>query len=372
MQVLGQGAAEVEQTYARALELGEQLNDSAAAFTSAWGMWRLQFARGDMKAGREYALKCQQVSAGSTDPVANLGTAFALGATYLFNGECSAAAPHLEDSIGLYRGMEDKSGLAAFGQDPGLSSLGYLAWARWSLGFVDQAVAPCEEAVQLARDIGKPVLIAVATGFAGLTYSMRRDIPRLTEYAEESLSICERHEFRQWAALSNIMLGYAYSHEGDLDRATTLAEDGLNEKAALHSYIGMPWFCYLAAETHVAAGRLHEALELARRGINFAARGAERFFESENHRMQALILAKDPEVSREKVEAHFNNALQLARSQKAKSLELRAAVSFSRFADEQGARDRALELLSPIYESFTEGFDTPDLKESKALLEELS
>jgi len=372
MQVLGQGAPEAEQTYVRALELGEQLNDSVAAFTSAWGMWRLQFARGDMKVGREYALRCQRVSAGSTDPVANLGTAFALGATYLFNGECSAAAPHLENSIELYRGLEDKSALAVFGQDPGLSSLGYLAWAQWSLGYPDQAVAHCEEAVQLARDIGKPVLIAVATGFAGLTYSLRRDIPKLTEYAEECLSICERHEFRQHAAMSNVMLGYAYSHGGDHDRATSLADDGLNEKAALHSYIGAPWFCYLAAETYVAAGRLHEALELARRGINFAARGAERFFEPENHRMKALILAKDPEVSREKVEAHFNDALQLARGQKAKSLELRTAVSFARFADEHGARDSALELLSPIYESFTEGFDTPDLKESKALLEELS
>jgi predicted ATPase len=372
MLVLGQGAPEVEQTYARALELGEQLNDSEAAFTSAWGMWRLQFARGDMKAGREFALKCQQVSARSTDPVANLGTAFALGATCLFSGDCSTAAPHLEDSIGLYRGMEDKSGLAAFGQDPGLSSLCYLAWARWSLGFVDQAVAPCEEAVQLARDIGKPVLIAVATGFAGLTYSMRRDIPRLTEYAEECLSICERHEFRQWAAMSNVALGYAYSHGNDHDRATALAEAGLNERAAIRSYIATPWFCYLAAETYVAAGRLREALEVARRGIAFSGRGAERFFEPENHRMQALILAKDPDARREEIEAHFNDALQLARSQKAKSFELRTAISFARFANQQGARDSALELLSPIYESFTEGFDTPDLKESKALLEELS
>ena len=372
MYVLGQGAPEVEQTYARALELGEQLNDSEAAFTSAWGMWRLRFARADMKAGREYALKCQQVSADSTNSVANLGTAFALGATYLFNGDSSAAAPHLENSIALYRGMEDKSALAVFGQDPGLSSLCYLAWARWLLGFPDQAVAPCEEAVQLARDIGKPVLIAIATGFAGLTYSMRRDIPRLTEFAEECLSICERHEFRQHAAMSNVMLGYAYSHRGDHGRATAMAESGLNEKVALRSYIALPWFCYLGAEVYLAAGQPAKALEVARRGIDFAARGAERFFEPENHRMQALILAKDPGARRKEIEAQFNDALELARSQRAKSLELRTAVSFARFADEHGGRDSALELLSPIYESFTEGFDTPDLKEAKALLGELS
>jgi len=372
MFVLGQGALEVEQTYARTLALGEQLNDPKASFTSAWGMWRLQFARGDMKAGREYALKCQQVSAGSADRVAILGTAFALGATYLFSGDCSSAEPHLESSIELYRGMEDKNALAVFGQDPGLSSLCYLAWTRWSLGFPDQAVAPCEEAVQLARDIGKPVFIAIATGFAGMTYSMRKDIPRLTENAEECLSICERHEFRQWAAMSNVLLGYAYSHRGEHDRATALVEDGLNEKVALRSYVACPWFCYLAAETYVAAGRLREALEVARRGIEFSSKGAERFFEPENHRMHALILAKDPEVSRKEIEAHFNDALQLARSQKARSLELRTAVSLTRFAAEQGDRRRARELLSPIYDSFTEGFDTADLKEAKSLLEEPS
>lgn len=372
MFVLGQGASEVEQTYARGLELGEQLNDPRASFTSAWGLWRSHFGRGNMKAARDYALKCQEVSAGTTDPVESLGTAFALGATYLFNGDCFPAAPHLKDSIKLYRRMEDKRPLAEFGQDPGLSSLAYLAWALWSLGFPDQAVTPCEEAVQLARDTGKPVLIAVATGFAGLTYSMRRDIPRLIEYAEESLSICERHEFRQWAAMSNIMLGYAYSHRGDHIRATALAEDGLNEKMAMGSYIGLPWFCYLTAEVYVAADQLREALEVSQRGIEFASRGAERFFESECLRMQALVLAKDPDLKREEAEMHFNDALQLARGQKAKTFELRTSVGFARFLDEQGARGRARELLSPIYESFTEGFDTRDLKEAKALLEKLS
>lgn len=359
-------------THTRALELGEQLNNTGALFTLAWGLWRLQFARGDMKAGREYALKCQQVSADSVDPVSKLGTAFALGATELFSGNCSAAAPHLEHSIELYRKMKDKSGLAVFGQDPGLSSLCYLAWARWSLGFPDQAVFPCEESVRLARDIGKPVFIAIATGFAGLTYSMHRDIPKLAEYAEECLSICERHEFRQWAAMSKIILGYAYSHRGNHDRAIALAKDGLDEKVALHSYIACPWFCYLSAEIYMAAGRLSEAYEVARRRLDFAARGAERFFEPEIYRMQALILEKDPGAIRGEIETRFNEALQLARDQKAKSLELRAAVSVGRIAAEHGARESALALLSPIYNSFTEGFDTPNLKEAKSLLEELS
>jgi len=268
--------------------------------------------------------------------------------------------------------MEDKSGLAVFGQDPGLSSLCYLAWARWLLGFPDQAVAPSEEAVQLARDTGKPVLIAIATGFAGLTYSMRRDIPRLIEYAEECLSICEQHQFRQHVAMSNIMLGYAHSHQGEHDRATAMVEDGINEKVALRSYIALPWFCYLAAEAYVAAGQRGKALEVARKGIDFASRGGERFFESENYRMLALILAEDPSSSRAEIEAHLSDALQLARSQKAKSLELRSAVGFARFLHERGDRVRARELLSPIYGSFTEGLGTSDLGDAAALIEELS
>gem|GEM_PF-5669638 len=242
--------------------------------------------------------------------------------------------------------MEGKSGLAVFGQDPGLSSLCYLAWARWLLGFPDQALAPCEESVKLARHIGKPVFIAIVTGFAGLTYSMRGDISKLAEYAEEYHVICEQHEFRQWAAMSNVMLAYAYLHLAEHDRAIALAESGLNEKPALQSYIACPWFCYLSAEVYLAAGRLPEALEVARRGIDFSARGAERFFESENHRIQGVILSNDTGETQDKIESHFNDALQLARNQKAMSLEVRAATSSARFAVEHGMRDFALELPS--------------------------
>ncbi len=102
-----------------------------------------------MRAGPELALKSQQDSAGSDDALTKLGTAFAPGATSLFSGRCADAAPHLEACIELYRNMQDKSGLAVFGQDPGLSSLPYLAWARWLLGLPDQAAALSEEAFGL-------------------------------------------------------------------------------------------------------------------------------------------------------------------------------------------------------------------------------
>jgi len=369
MYVFGQGGPEVEKTYARALVLGERLDDPQALFTSAWGMWRLQFARGDMRRGHEFALKCKQVSASCKDPAAGLGADFALGATDLFSGDCAAAAPHLENSITLYRKLEDKSALAVFGQDPGLSSLAYLSWARWLFGFPDQAIAPCEEAVRMARGIGKPVLIAITTGFAGLTYLIRGDICRLTEHAEECSAICERHGFRQHAAMSNIMLGYACSRHGDHGRAISMVESGLDEKVALRSHVALPWFYYFAAEVYLAAGRLEKALEAARKGIDFSSRGGERFFESENYRVQALALARDRDASRGEVQAHLANALELARNQKAKSLELRAAITFARFAKDRGDQARGRKVLSSIYDSFTEGFDAADLEEAKAVLE---
>ncbi len=372
MYVSGQAAPEVEQIYVRALDLAGRLGDARTSFTSAWGLWRLQFARGDMRTAQEYASKCQQVSAGTDDAVAHLGTVFTLGATHLFSGRCPDAAPYLEASIELYRRMEDKSRLAVFGQDPGLSSLCYLAWAKWLLGFPDQAVVLSEEAVRLAREIGKPALIGVATGFAGLTCSIRRDIPKLLEYGTECKSICDQHEFRQHAAMSNIMLGYAYSHRDDHARASALVGEGIDEKVALHNHIALPWFCSMAAEASLAAGRLHDALEFARKGIDYAAMGGERFFEPENHRMLAVVRARDPAVSRDAIQSHFDDALNLARSQGARSLELRTAVSIARFAREQGEPGRARELLAPIHASFTEGFDTRDLQDAAALLGELT
>ena len=127
----------------------------------------------------------------------------------------------------------------------------------------------------------------------------------------------------------------------------------------------------MAAEANLAAGRLEHALEFARKGVDYAAKGGERFFESENHRMQAVIRARDPAASRQEIQSLFDHALNLARSQGAKSLELRAAVSLARFTAERGEREPARELLAPIYASFTEGFDTADLLEAGALLDEL-
>jgi class 3 adenylate cyclase/tetratricopeptide (TPR) repeat protein len=370
--VLGQGAPEVEQTYVRSIELGEQLNDPAASFTSAWGMWRLHFARGDMRTGHDFALRCQQASARSIGPMAKLGTAFALGATSLFSGDCSEAAPYLEESIELYRGMDDKSALAVFGQDPGISSLAYLSWASWLVGFPDRALVPCEEAVRIARDTGKPVLIAIATGFAGMTFSMRRDISSLIEHAEESLAICDQHGFRQHACMCNVVLGYAYSQTGDHNRAVASAEEGLNEKISLGTHIALPWFCYLVAEAYAAAGRLGDALEVARKGADFAERGGERFFEYENRRMQALVLALDPDSSPTEIQSHLDASLAIARAQGSPSLELRSALTYARILAGKGDRAQASELLSPIVGSFTEGWNSPDLEEAKSLLDELA
>jgi class 3 adenylate cyclase/predicted ATPase len=369
MFVLGQAAPEVEQTYARAITLGEQLKDPQASFTSAWGLWRLQFARGDMETGTKSAMKCQEIASSFPDPVANLGAAFALGATNVFSGECSPAVPHLENSIELYRAMEDKSPLAVFGQDPGLSSLCYLAWANWVLGCPDQAIIPCQEAIDLARNLGKPVFIAIASGFAGATYALRKDIPKLTECAQESLFLCEQNQFSQWAAMAKIMLGYAHSYEGEHDRAIELAKTGINEKEALHSYIAMPWFCSMAAEIFLAAGQLQEAQKMALKGIDYANRGGERFFEPENHRLLAVVLAKMPNQAREEVQSHLNNALAMARRQKAKSLELRVITSITQLASEPDDRRNGLKLLSSIYNSFSEGLSTFDLKLAKAYLE---
>jgi len=369
MFVLGQAAPEVEQTYARAITLGEQLNNPQATFTSAWGLWRLQFARGDMETGRESAMKCQQIASSLPDPVAGLGTAFALGATYVFSGECSPAVCHLEKSIELYRAMKDKSPLAVFGQDPGLSSLCYLAWANWMLGYPDQAIIPCREAIELARNLGKPVFLAIASGFAGATYALRKDIPKLAECAQESLFLCEENQFSQWAAMAKILLAYSHSHGGEHDQATELARTGINEKEALHSYIAMPWFCSMAAEIFLAAGQLPEAQKLALKGIEYANRGGERFYEPENHRLLAEILAKMPDQSQEEIQSHLNNALVMARRQKAKSLELRVVTSITQLASEPDDRRNGMKLLSSTYDSFTEGLDTFDLKLAKACLD---
>lgn len=372
MFVQGQAATDVEQNYARAITLGEQLNDPRASFAPAWGLWRIQFARSDMNTARQSAMKCHQIASSVTDPVAKLGTAFAIGATSVFSGECFSSVHHLEKSIELYRAMVDKSPLNVFGQDPGLSSLCYLAWVKWMLGYPDQAIIPCREAIKLARKLGKPVFIVIACGFAGATYALRKDIAKSTRCAQEALTLCEANQFSQWAAMAKIFRSYAHSFDGENDRATDMARTAISEKEAQNSFIALPWFCAMAAEVFVAAGQLSEARKFALKGIDYANRGGERFFESENHRWLAEICARMPNPAEQEVQRHLNNALMIARRQRAKSLELRVAISITQLAGESDQRHIGLKLLSSIYDSFSEGFDTFDLKLAKSYLDSTS
>jgi predicted ATPase len=192
---------------------------------------------------------------------------------------------------------------------------------------------------------------------------------RLVECAQESLFLCEQNQFSQWSAMAKILLGYAHSYDGEHDRATELARTGIDEKESLHSYIAMPWFCSMAAEIFLAAGRLQEARKLALKGIDYANRGGERFMESENHRLLAVILVQIPNHAHEEIQSHMDNALVMARQQKARSLELRVITSITKLASEPDDRRDGLKLLSSIYDSFAEGLDTFVLKLARSYLD---
>ena len=169
--------------------------------------------------------------------------------------------------------------------------------------------------------------------------------------------------------MAKIFLAYAHSYDGEHDKAIELARAGINEKEELNSYIAMPWFCAMATEILLAAGQLSEAQKLALKGIEYANRGGERFYQPENHRLLAEVLAKIPGQAQEEIQGHLNHALAMSRHQKAKSLELRALTSIAQFASEPEGRRDGLEQLSPVYGSFTEGLDTFDLALAKELLE---
>jgi predicted ATPase len=287
-------------------------------------------------------------------------------------GELPPAQAHLEQGLALYAPQEHRALAFHYGLDLGVWCRSYVAWPLGLLGYPDQALTRIHEALTLAQELSHPISLAAALYYAVLLHYLRREGPAAQEYAEAAIALSNEQGFPLYLALGTNVRGWALSVQGH-------AEEGMAQmcqgRAALQAMGAKLWWpAYLAwlAEAYDGMGQATEGLTVLTEALTTAHNTGERFWEAELHRRKgALLLALSAEQHAE-AETCFHQALNIARRQQAKSLELRAAVSLSRLWQQQGKWAEAYALLAPIYGWFTEGFDTADLQEAKTLLEELS
>jgi predicted ATPase len=244
----------------------------------------------------------------------------------------------------------------------------------WTLGYPDQALGRNCEALALAKNLSHPFSLTLALGWLATTHQQRREAEAAQERAEATIALSSEGGFAYWRGWGTSLRGWALAQQGEIKAGILEMCEGLDAFRATGSEFACPYMLALLAELYGKAGRAEQGLAKIAEALTLVNNSGERWYEAELYRLQGELLRMQGEASPE-VEACYRQAIQVARQQRAKSLELRAAMSLSRLWQTQGSQEQtavARQILSGIYGRFTEGFDTPDLKEAKALLDALA
>jgi adenylate cyclase len=342
-------------------------------FPAIWGQWMTAIARPDFPTAHHLGGQLLNLARDASDPALFVQAHHALGPTHSFAGQWAAALEHFEQAVAHYDpGQHHAQALSLYGgHDPGVCCHTMAALSLWMLGYPDQALRRDQKAIELARELAHPVSLAHVLLMSGLLHQFRKDVSMTLERAEALQAIYTKQELAFHQALGMLVRGWALAELGR-------AEDGLQQirqGLAMFHRTSPVWCGYGHALLAEAYGKRKEhAAGLAE--LDEALRCAEqtgmRQYEPEMHRLKGeFLLALGPEKSADG-EGCFRQAIAIARRQGATALELRAVMSLSRLHVRQGRTAEARQMLAGCYGQFTEGFDTPDLREAQALLQAVS
>jgi predicted ATPase len=371
MATKGPAAPEVEQTYARARVLCEQVGETPQLFATLWGLCSCYRTRGALLTARELGEQLYTLAQRADAPTFRLEAHDALGTTLFYLGEYAAARAHFEHGIALIDPPAPRTLAHRHDEAPGVVCLAFAANTLWCLGYSAQAMRRSQEALALAQALAHPASLALAHYWAAFLAHRRRAVPAVQAHADTLLTLATAQGFPLWVGLGTCWRGWVLTMQGQSTAGLTQLRQGLAAVLAtgqILSQIGL----ILLVEAAAHAGRVEEGLRLlaeAHTALEASARGD---LLAEAYRLQGELLLWQAVPDAVRAEALFHQALTLARRQQAKSWELRAAMSLSRLWQQQGKWEEARTLLAPIYGWFTEGFDTADLQEAKALLEALA
>jgi predicted ATPase len=327
--------------------------------------------RGEPGKSWELAGRLFTLAEKAQDPGQLLQARQALAITSLCLGDPVAAREHMEHGIALYDPRRHRSHTDIYGQDPRVGCLAFGAVALWLLGYPDQAVERSREAVALGRELGQPGTLALAQFFAAMLRQYRREGPAVQRHAEAVTAIATEHGFSFWLGNGLLMSGWALAEQGTGDSGIARLRQGLAAFVATGAGTYRTYALTLLVEALGWQGQIEEGLKVLDEALALMAGTGEAFHGAELHRLRGEFLLRQQatEAAGHEAEACFGQALAIAQLQQAKALELRAAMSLTRLYRQQSRPGEARPLLADTYAWFSEGFDTRDLQEARALLE---
>jgi predicted ATPase len=417
----GYASPEVQHAHERAFVLCRQMGDLPQLFPVLAGLWGFRFLRAELHAAKELAAQLFRLAQPILDPALLLWAHTVQGLTLSTLGELPATLRHLEEGIALYDPQLHRPDRTKVGaQDPKMTCLSYAAWTLWRLGYPDQAQKRMDETLTFAQHLSHPFSLAFALDFAGAGVGMfLRDVSSVHTYTEMLMQLCYEQGFPYWLGWGTVRQGWVLVKQGQTEAGITKMHEGMSIVQSTGAELSLSYILAQLAEAYGKIRQEEKGLPLLAEALARMEKTGERWYEAELHRLKGqlvlqsevrgleskeenqkakgkaqnakvksspqLLALRTQEVEQEAEEC-FLRAIDIARRQQAKSLELRAVMSLVRLRKQQvvhrGSRntrhdsrmklDEAYQMLDEVYHWFTEGFDTPDLQEAKALLGELS
>jgi len=368
MNTKGFAAPEVGQVYTRARELCESTGATAQLPVVLYGLWEFHEVRAEYEIALELAGQLLRLAQSVNDPALLVVAHSALGDTLLWCGQFTASLDHCERAIALYDSLRHKSHAASHGYDLGVSSRCFGALALWYLGSANRALTTSREAIARARELADPFTLAAALMLADWLTLMRRDGQPIA-IESEAIDLMTECGFAFFLAFQTVLHGARLVDAGQAEEGIGAIRGGIDASAATGAAQQFPLFLGLLANACAKTGRADEGLKLLEQALAQVRSSNEHFSDAELHRLKGELLLQQDDSNVADAEHCFQRAIEIAREQSAKSLELRATTSLARLLAKQGRPNEARAMLAEIYNWFTEGLDTADLKDAKALLD---
>jgi predicted ATPase len=356
----------------QAKALGEPPEDPLLLFSTLYGFWIASYVAFNGSAMRDLAAEFLTLAEkqGATVPLM-VGHRL-MGISLLCTGEIAQGRAHFDRAIALYDPLKHRPLATRFGVDIRASVLSYRSMALWVLGYPDAALTDAANAREDAREINHVATLMYTLHNTSLAHIWCGTYETASAQLDEVVSLADQKGASYWRANGILVRGWLFALMGKALNAIQTLTSGITAYRSTGSTNWVPLHLSYLARAHAELDQFDDARRCAGEAITTAEATNERWCEAEVHRTAGEISLMLPEPDATKAEAYFERALAVARQQQAKSWELRAATSMARLWRDQGKREQAHDLLAPVYGWFTEGFDALDLKEAKALLDELS
>src|SRR5579883_339173 len=369
----GYAAPEAGPLLVRARELCKRIGDEKQQFGIMLGMWEWHIVRGDLRTCVDQAADGMALAERLNDPGVMMEALFMPGVTMFYRGQFAPARAHFENALAVYDDRARTRYWTTYtGHDGGVTHRCYLALALWHLGYPDRALELARETCELARTIGHAFSLAHAVDFRAYLYHYCRLGPETQATAEEEMGIGADQGFPLWHAVGTMNRGVGMLQQGRPEEALSLLLKGYNAFRATGAAIRVPSYLGILGMAYTQSARFAEAHKVLAEALTIAEKNDDWCYEAELHRLRGELLLTELPGNTSAAEECFRRAIETAQRQDSRGWELRATTSLARLWQRQGRCAEARNVLAAVYDTYVEGFTTPDLVDARTLIENLS